>query len=405
MKEILDLASQYNEFKLGYEFINQGKTLEQFQKALLEKKLSEASPISQDGEQKELGKFSFGGYVTEVLKGIDGKHSGLARELTQDAVKNGYKSHGGIVLPRHLVNEMRMKQVRAAGSYLAGTPAAFGNTAYVDNRAQIIDALYQNSIWNLMSTVYPDAENYGSVTLPVITSKNNVQMLGEGVAATKSRQETSHLTFTPKTAKASTSYTRDILKQSSLPQFESVVMNGLVKAMAEKRNQQWLNGTGTDGEIMGVFNASGVNAISNGTNGGALDLVKVVSFETALAAANVDIARGAYITNSKVAGSLKTTPRFANTGVALLENGYLNGYPVYVSNEIASDYTKGTGTGLSGMAFASPEDIAVMQWGGIEFKVNPFIEEDGGVRLDGWDSYDMQILRNISLAVSKDIIA
>jgi len=405
MKEILDLARKYNEFELAYEFINQGKSVEQFQSALLEKKLSTGSVLGTDGAQKELNQFSFAGYVAEVLEKRDGKHSGLARELTQDSIKNGYKSHGGIVLPRHLVNEIRMKQARAAGSYLAGTAAAFGNTAYVDNRTQVIDALYQNSVWNALSTVYPDAEGFGSVTLPVITSKNNVQMLGEGVAATKSRQESGHITFTPKTAKASTSYTRDILKQSSLPAFESIVMNGLMKAMAEKRNQQWLNGTGADGEILGIFNVSGVNAVAMGTDGAAMTFAKLVAFETALANANVDLSRCAYVTNSKVGGSLKTTAKFTNTGVALLENGVANGYQVLVSNEVASNYTKGTGTALSGMAFVNPNDIGVIQWGGIEFKVNPYIEEDGGVRLDGWDSFDMQVTRAVSLAVSKDIIA
>lgn len=403
MKDILEAGKKYNEHELANEYASQGRSMEEFQSALLEKKLSKGSNTDA-GTQRELDKFSFAGYIDEVTDKREGANSGLAKELTQDFIKQGYKGHGGIILSRDLVNAMRLKAaIRAAGSYAMGTPEAFGNTAYTDRRTQIIDQLYNASVWNSLSTVMPSAEGFGDVTLPIITSKNNVQMLGEGVAATKSRQGSDHLHFTPKTAKASTSYTRETTQRSSLASVDSVIMGGLVKAMFDKRNQQWINGTGVDGEVLGIFNMSGVTGIDFGANGGNVDFAKLVAFETALAAANVDVARCAYLTNSKVAGSLKTTQKFANFGSALLENGQANGYPLFVSNEVASNYTKGTGTALSGMAFVNPEDIAVIDWNAVEFRVNPWIEEDGGVRIDAWDTFDMQALRAVSLAIAKDI--
>ncbi len=387
MKEILALGRSVSEVDLAIEFVEAGKTLEQFKDALIEKKTSTASTIDA-GTHKEIKKFSLAGFIAEQAEKVEGYNTAFAREMGKDFV--GYKSNGGFILPKAVFLK----------DYAVGGNA--GQTASQDYRTQVIEQLYNTSVVLPLVNRLPDATGYGSVKYPKLAGKNSFQFLTENQQADESNALFDNIVFTPKTIGGRVMLSRDIMKQSTL-MIENIARAELMRAKDEFLDNELLNGDGVAGWF-GLFNTIGADVVDFGVDGGVIDYAKVVEFGTRIDSANAHTAGLSFITNSKVVGALKTTQQFSNYGAAILSNGQADGYPVYVSNQVKSNYTKGAGTGLSGMALVNGSMAHFIEWGGIELFVNPY-KGAGQLEIELFMTADFQVSHPEGIVVAKDIIA
>ena len=212
--------------------------------------------------------------------------------------------------------------------------------------------------------------------------------------------------MSPKTVGAYTEISRLLLQQSSIS-MEAFVQNELAMRLALAIDFAGLFGTGSSNQPLGLFNYSGTGAVVGGTNGAALDWGKVVDFETEAGTANALVQNMCYLTNANVRGSLKQTEKASGTAQFIMsEMGTLNGYPTVVSNQVSNNLTKGTGTGLSAMAFGNFADLIIGMWGGLDLQVNPYsLDTKGAVRVTAFQDVDINLRHPESFSVMKDIIA
>ena len=72
----------------------------------------------------------------------------------------------------------------------------------------------------------------------------------------------------------------------------------------------------------------------------------IVDLESQIAVANADVGSMGYLTNAKVRGKLKTTSKVTGQNGFIWEGASLNGYNAAVSNQVPSNLTKGTASGV-----------------------------------------------------------
>ena len=391
IKEILALAKRTGKFELATEFISAGKSLVQFQDALIDLGTTQASNLDA-GAKKELAKFDFVEFINEKIAGKEGKFTAMAKELSQDFA--GRKSNGtdSVFIPRALFQAKRDYSMVNHGA----------NFSSQDFRNQMIEQLWNNSVVLPLINKLPNATGFNSVKLPKALGKNTFQFLAENERANESNINDGSLVFTPKTIGGRTVISRDLLKQSILSQ--AIIIDQLLKSKDEFVDEALLNGTGGAGWT-GLFNVVGAGAVAFGTNGGQISYDKVVEFESQINFANANTGALNYITNSKVIGKMKTTQQFANYGAAILNGGQANGYNVAISNQVKSDGTKGTGSNLSSMALINGSMIKYLEWDGYELVVNPYRLGAGQVEIELFLSADMQVDHASAIVVAKDIIA
>ena len=120
--------------------------------------------------------------------------------------------------------------------------------------------------------------------------------------------------------------------------------------------------------------------MEGGDDGAAISFANVVALETAVGNANGLFGRLAYVTNSKVAGAMKSTAKESGFPRYIMEDGRANGFDVHVTNAIPSNLTKGSASGVcSAMIFGNWEEVLVPQWGGLDMIVDPFSSKRKGV--------------------------
>ena len=85
-----------------------------------------------------------------------------------------------------------------------------------------------------------------------------------------------------------------------------------------------------------------------------------------------------------------------------------NGYPVYLSNQVRSNLTKGTSSGIcSELYFGAWSDLIIAQWGTLEVMVNPYDATGfttGDVFIRAFQTVDIGVRRSGSFVVCTDAL-
>lgn len=218
------------------------------------------------------------------------------------------------------------------------------------------------------------------------------------------------LELKPKRLTAYTDVSRINMVQVNNLSMENWIRKQLNKSVMQALDLASLNGTGLNGQPMGILNTVGVGDITIGANGGLLDWKKVVQFETLCAAENADDGALGYLATSGVAGFLKTEKRDTAGNGFIWEgpnrDALVNGYKAMTSNLLPSTLTKGTAAGiLHAMVFGNWSELIIAQWGGLDILVNPYTKgKESLVELIIHSFYDLGV-RHAKSFVKCDEIA
>lgn len=254
----------------------------------------------------------------------------------------------------------------------------------------------------------------GNVTIPRQDTASSAYWISpEGSDITESEATFDLISMTPRTLGAYSMMTRQMMMQST-PDIEMLVREDLAAVMALAVDLGCISGTGANGQPTGILNHSGIQSVPLGTNGGPITFDALVALETLLTEQNVDETNLAYLTNAKLIGELKllkdTTGRYlwtqytGNSFPATGTPGEVNGYKVARSNQVASNLTKGTGTGLSAVIFANWSELIIGEWGVMEIVPNPYGAgfKSGSIEIRAMQSLDINLRHPVSFAAITD---
>ena len=409
VSSILELASRHNQREFGESAIRDGASIEQFRGALLDKVASK--PLNVDHEvglsDKEVRSFSF----VRAIKALSNPQDRRAQEdaafefeVSEAAAKKEGRTSRGLLIPVDVLYGKRdLTTSTASGTAKAGNLVATDLLA-----ASFIDVLRNKMVLNTLGAQFLTGLN-GNVAIPRKTSASSAYWVAENSAPTESTNAPAfdQVTMSPKTLGAYVDISRRLMLQSSLD-IENLVRNDLATSIAVAMDGAAVAGSGSN-KPTGVLNTSGIGSVTLGTNGAAPTWAMVVNLVKEVETDNALTGSAAFLTNGQVKAKLSTTARQSSgvEGNFILgpDMANLYGCPIYVSQQVPSNLTKGSGSSLSAMLFGVWSDLLIGQWSGIDILVDQYTGSNAGtVRVVAFHDCDFAVRHPESFAECNEIV-
>lgn len=408
VSQIRAMSEKHGQGNLAEKFISEGKTAEEFARALVDVLGGTATRIKDaplDMSEKEKKHYSIARAI--LAKGTgDWRKAGFELECHNALAKNLGREPSGFLMPTN---------IRSATPYVAGTAANGGNLVQTDiHTGDFIDVM-RNKVICLLAGAKLLTGLQGDFKIPTKTGRSTAYWVTENGSITESEATIGQIGFSPKTLGALSVYSRQFLAQSSLS-VDDFITNDLLAEVGLGIDAACLYGTGLNGQPTGVLNRSGINSVSMGTNGGAPTMDLLIDLETLTADANADVASMAYIANARTTGVLKKLKDsqgryiwdFNSKPLRAGALAPINGYDLFRTNQIPSNLTKGTGSNLSSLIFGDFNQMIISQWSsGIEIEVNGSGDtfKTGGFEVRALSLVDSNIRQPKSFSVVTDLVA
>jgi len=406
VEEINALSSRHNmATEVRDKAIKEGTTIEAYRGTVLERIGTEKPLLPPPGEvgmsKKEDKEYSI---VRALLASATGDWSkaGFELEVSRQISKRVGKESKGFFLPTDL-------QVRAP---LATTTTAAGGAAVATTIYPLIELLRNRMmVRNMGASVFSGLS--GNVAFPRQTAAATLYWTGEvpGSDVTESEATFDQAVLTPKTAQATTAYSRQLLGQASID-IESFVRNDLVRINALGLDLAAINGSGSANQPRGILNQTGIGSVAGGTNGLAPGWAHIVGLESAVAIANADLGELGYLTNTSVRGKLKQVQKATYLDFIWKDApggngiGEMNGYKAGASNQVPSDLTKGTSVGVcSAILFGNWTELLIGEWGVLELITDPYAQKKkGNIEVTSFIMADINVRHAVSFAAMVDAL-
>jgi HK97 family phage major capsid protein/HK97 family phage prohead protease len=396
VRSIGEMGKQYGHTDLALQFISEGKSADEFQRALLtamnqhvNKPLDEQVRAAEIGlTEKEAGNFSFLRAIRAQLPNATKADREAARfemECSRAAEQTYGKTAKGILVPADVLNQRTFSTTTPAGGSGANLVAS-------QLLAGSFIEMLRARTW-LMQRATVIGGLVGNIDIPRQKAGNTAYWVGEGNGPAKGEPAMDQVQFSPKELAALTEITRKLMKQAT-PDAENIVRNDLIRAMALGIDRAGIYGSGTAFQPLGVANMTGVNAVALAT-AGQPSFDELVDMETAIALDNADVGAMSYAFNAAVRGSLKKTKRFPDSAsdATIWEQGNtVNGYATDVSNQIDS----------GDVLFGNWADLIIAMWGGLDITVDPFtLADTGGTRIITFQDIDCNVRHQESFCLGR----
>lgn len=334
-------------------------------------------------EKTEKRKFSILKFINEVATdSLSGLELDAAQEGAAEYDRLGFTRQGQVI-PSFLLRDILGQSVTKDGDILGEVrPTVF--------MPQLNNKL---TVQNLGATVLTGL--VGKV--PVASSAAVVaQWAAEGKDVEVRKINWAKNMLSPKRNVTRTAVTKDLLRQTSLD-----VESYLIRLMQNAHNELVEAGViagAVDGPT-GILKTTGVKVIEAG---GAITWEDIVALETAVNENNAGKGKLGYLTNAKVWGAMKTTPKVAGGERFIMEEAAgnrVNGYPADWTNIVPS-------ADGSVMIFGNWEDLFVGEWGGFDIVIDPYTQAGSAqiiITINAWN--DAIVAEPKSFAVLKGITA
>jgi len=417
---ITALCDKHGMGELGRQLVESGRSIDEARSAVLDKlgakPVEAVAPVQMD--QRDAAAYSITAGIRAALTGDwTSREAGLVRELSSEVEKSGISK----TAERSFFVPFSALSKRA--TYVTSGATTGGNLVATDLLADdFIEYLRNNSVL-LSLGVRTMPGLVGNVAIPRRSGVASTYYLStQTTAITQAESTFDQVTMTPKNLAALSKYSRQTLLQGT-PGIEELVRRDLTDGINLGIDLGILNGSGSSGQPTGIMQTSGIGSVAIGTNGGAITLEKVVDLETEVMIDNGAVNRDsvAYVTNAKVMGALKKLRAGGSTtgDGSFLYNadlqaigrgatpGTLNGYGIAVTNQVPSNLTKGSSSGVcSALLMGDFSQAMVGFWGnGLEITVgedaDDFSKALTSVR--GIVSYDVAVRHAESFAAILDI--
>lgn len=415
---ITALTEKHGMGDLGRQLIESGRSIDDARAAVLDKlDAKPVEPVKQiEMDQRDAAQYSITAGIRAALTGDwTSREAGLVREMSQEVERSG--------LNKTTARSFFVPFSALRATYVTSGATTGGNLVATDLMAdEFIEALRNNSIM-LGLGVRTMTGLVGNVAIPRRASVASTYYLGSEVTAiTQSESTFDQVTLSPKNLAALSKYSRQTLLQGT-PGIEQLVRRDITDGINLGIDLGVLNGSGSAGQPEGIMQTTGIGSVALGTNGGPITVESLVDLEEQVLIDNGALNRDniAYVTNAKVLAELKKLRAGGSTtgdGTFLVNNQLdalgrgatptsVNGYPLYVTNQVPSNLTKGASSGVcSAMLMGDFSQAMVGFWGnGLEITVgedsDDFSKALTSVR--GIVTYDVAVRHPESFAAILDI--
>lgn len=316
-------------------------------------------------EKKEKRRFSLLKFLKETMNNnLTGLEAKAAEEGAEEYRRLGFTRNGNVI-PSFVMRDILGQSVTGDGDVLAET------------RPTIFMPQLQNklTVQNLGATVLTGL--VGKVPVASSTAVT-AKWAAEGVDVPVQKIEWSKLMLSPKRNVTRTAVTKDLLRQTSYD-----VEAYLIRLMQNAHNELVETGV-INGAVDGPTGALKTEGVTKIPVNGPITWPDVVAAETAVNVNNANKGSLAYLTNAKVWGALKTTPKVDGGERFIIDDPaarMLNGYPIDWTNIVPSE-------GGSSMIFGNWNDLFVGEWGGFDLVIDPFTESGSAqiiITINAWN--------------------
>ena len=399
--------------ELARQFVENGKTVEDFRSALIDRLEQNKAPTGKVTERgvnlglsdKEAKSFSLVRAINALAHPKDGAaQEAAAYEL--DICRAAGDKRGapvkGLFIPGDVMRHFMpadMARTMSTDSTGAGSPASTAGLSIARElmAGDLIDVLRSRSVLAGMGTVLTGLN--GIIDIPRQTNEITAAFIAEDADATGNDVNFDMVSMTPKTVAGICDVTRRLLLQSSLD-VEALVRREIGYGIAKRIDITSLYGSGTGANPRGVANQSGIASV---TFAGAFPtFAELVAMETAIAAADADNGNLRYLINPVTRGYAKTTVKFASTNDRIWEPGdSINGYSTTVSNRVNKTVVSNNVT-TTDVFFGNWAEIVIGFWSGLDLVVDPYTySAKGRVRVVAHQDLDIAVKHGASFCLGK----
>jgi HK97 family phage major capsid protein/HK97 family phage prohead protease len=397
-----ELHSKRGGEKIASEALRSGKSVEEFKADLINHLAKQPLPSADIGmSDKEARNFSFMRAINALANPGDRiaqEAAAFEREASNAfAAKLGRSAQGFFVPVEVQKRDLNVTTATAGGHTVATNLLAASFIELLRNRMAVMGMGAQ-----MLSGLV------GNIAIPRQTSGATAYWLAESSPATESQAAFDQVTMTPHTVGAFSNISRKLLLQSSMD-VEGFIRNDLATTLAMAIDLAAIHGTNADEQPKGIVATAGIGSVAGGAAGLAPTWAHIVELETDVAVANADVGAMGYLTNAKVRGKLKTTPKVASTDSNMIwgeGNTPVNGYRAGVSNQVASNLVKGgSGAVCSAIIFGNWNDLIIGNWGTLDLMVDPYTgSASGTVRVVALQDIDIAVRHAESFSAMLDAL-
>jgi HK97 family phage major capsid protein len=212
------------------------------------------------------------------------------------------------------------------------------------------------------------------IEVPSQTAANAGAWFAENAQITAGDQTLSQLSLQPRKCAAMTKLSRELIMNSAIAA-ENFVRNDISQQIALAVDLAGLRGTGTNNQPTGIANTSGINTYAIGTNGGEFTPLVAKAMRKELDIDNVDEDGRVWIMHAETFNVLdeqvKASEQFNYALHANIAEGTpkrLLGHPIYISNQIPRNLTKGTSTDCTEVYFGVAKSLVFGYWEGMRLE-------------------------------------
>lgn len=363
------------------------------------------------GEEKrdeEISEFSLLRAMQVVMDGksLDGLEGEMHQEARKEMRESGINPEGQLFVPSMVIARKKSKEglaekraVLLAGS---GGGANLVQTEVVD----FIEALYDKNV--LVSL--------GAKMITGLVGNQSIPKSGGATGAWEGEVDdnidgTPTLTAigaSPKRLGAFGVVSKTLIAQAGNYDAEKLVQDDITNVITQLLQIAAIEGSGQNGQPLGLLNTVGIGSVIGGTNGAAPDGDDIIDLESKPAIAKADMGDLAYLTNPKVRATLKKTVLDVGSGQFVWdrrERNELNSYPAGVTTSVPSDLVKGDGTDLSAIIFGNFSMMNILQWAGLDIVLDPYTSaKSNQVNIVINSFWDIVIRQAAAFAAMKDAI-
>lgn len=336
-----------------------------------------------DMRPKEQARYSLARAVNALLSGSVHKGSFEAEVSDEIAKTQPTRTTNSILIPYWALQrrDLVAQGAASAGGYLTSTQVDYGLLGFLRDRS-LIATLPVNRFTSLKS----------DISFPTETTAPIAYVLGtEATQITPSQGTVGSVAISPKAIGATTKASRQFLKQAP-EAADAYVQRTLAESVGAKLDSLAINGTGLNGEPLGLLNTPGIGTVT----GTSLDEAKVREFQTDI---GVGLGVGcAYATTKTIASLLNGRQRFTGSSTALWEgnlySGTVGGWPAITGASVPASH----------LIFGNWSHFVVGEYGqGIELSFNPYESTGfkvGSVEFSAIALFDTAVQRAASFAVA-----
>lgn len=371
---ILKMGEQFGRYVTQADIANairSGHAVEQFKDKIMSAMESKHTDTSMHlgMSKKEAQRYSFGRALAAAVTG-DWSKAGFEMECSRAMAKLVGKDPEGFYVPFEAF----------ARDFNVGTATEAGNLVATDLRADLyVDALRNALVMGRLGARVLTGLT-SNIAIPRKSAASTLGVLTEIGSASETNPTIAQPTLQPKRVGAYVEVSKQALIQASMS-LENLIRDDLIQGAAVLMESKMFSGTGTT-EIAGIRNTTGIGTVVGGPNGAAPAWSHLVDLESACAVANAEPDRVAgYVVNAKTRGKYKQT-QYATNLPMIWQPGdmALNGYRAMITNNLASNLTKGTSTTVcSTGVFGADWSMAVIGlFGAPDVTVDPYSKADTG---------------------------